>query len=154
MLSTPFFMANFKMAKGVSDFRTLVYGFKTLFLIIFLIAPSPYKLVAFQTMKMTQQYDLSNKVALITGANSGIGKVTARTLAQLGATVVISGRNREKVEDAAKEIQSQTGNQKVDYLLADLSRQADIKTLANSFLSKYDQLHILINNAGLILSNR
>lgn len=91
---------------------------------------------------------LQGKVVLITGASSGIGKVTARELAQLGATLVLVCRNRAKGEAVQSEIRAATGNQNIDLLIGDLSVQADIRRVAAEFTRKYVRLHVLINNAG------
>jgi NAD(P)-dependent dehydrogenase (short-subunit alcohol dehydrogenase family) len=92
--------------------------------------------------------NMIGKICLVTGGTNGIGKATAHTLAQMGATVVIVGRDAQKAAQVSKEIQTASGNQNVDWLLADLSSQQDIRRLAAEFKSKYSQLHVLINNAG------
>lgn len=85
---------------------------------------------------------------MVTGATSGIGAVTARVLAEKGATVVVVGRNAEKCQATANHIKQQTGNPKVEFLLADLSVQEAIRQLAEQFQSRYQRLDVLVNNAG------
>lgn len=98
---------------------------------------------------------MKNKVILITGATSGIGKVAATELAKQGATVVIVGRSAEKAQATVKDIQQATGHQQqVDYLLADLSSMAEVRRLAEEFKKKYDRLDVLINNAGATFTTR
>jgi NAD(P)-dependent dehydrogenase (short-subunit alcohol dehydrogenase family) len=97
---------------------------------------------------------LTGKTCLITGANAGIGKVTALKLAQQGATVVMLCRNKEKGEAALNEIKQQSGNQNVDLLLADLSSQAEIRRVADEFKARHTRLDVLLNNAGVYLLNR
>jgi NAD(P)-dependent dehydrogenase (short-subunit alcohol dehydrogenase family) len=92
---------------------------------------------------------MEGKVCIITGANSGIGKETARGLAKMGATVVMVCRDRPAGEAALDEIVADSGNHDVDLLIADLSSQAAVRQLARVFLSEYEQLHVLINNAGV-----
>ena len=92
--------------------------------------------------------NMSNKICLVTGANSGIGKATALGLAQLGATVVMVCRNSDKGEVARKEIQARSGNSKIDLFSADLSSQQAVRQLVQDFQQKYTQLHVLVNNAG------
>ncbi|QKE72051.1 SDR family NAD(P)-dependent oxidoreductase [Arthrobacter citreus] len=91
---------------------------------------------------------MKNKIILITGSTDGIGKVAAKTLAKQGHTVIIHGRNRSKAQSVCEEIKLETGNLKVDYLIADLFSFADIKRMTDEFKKKYDRLDVLINNAG------
>jgi NAD(P)-dependent dehydrogenase (short-subunit alcohol dehydrogenase family) len=91
---------------------------------------------------------LKEKICLVTGATSGIGLETARELARQGATTVIVSRNPERCAAAALSIRQETGNPGVDFIAADLSSQAQIRELANTFLGRYTQLHVLVNNAG------
>ncbi len=97
---------------------------------------------------------MKGKVCLITGANSGIGKETAQALADFGATVVMVCRNVEKGKTARNEIIQQTGNQNVGLIIADMGSQKQVHRLSESFRSQYNSLHVLINNAGLILGTR
>jgi NAD(P)-dependent dehydrogenase (short-subunit alcohol dehydrogenase family) len=97
---------------------------------------------------------MERKVCLITGANSGIGKETALALAKMNATVVMLCRNKQRGEKAQKEIIEQSGNKNVDLLLCDLSSLEDIKKFVSEFKNKYEKLHVLINNAGVMLKNR
>jgi len=98
--------------------------------------------------------DLTNKVAVITGANSGIGKVAARQLASMGARVVMICRNRERGEEARSEIIHATQNSDVILFLGDLSDQKQVRAVAHEFCEIYDRADILINNAGIIDSGR
>ena len=76
---------------------------------------------------------MRGKVCLVTGATSGIGKMTALELATKGATVVIVGRNREKCEDTLQEIEAATGSKNLDYLVADLSSFVEVRRLSQEF---------------------
>jgi NAD(P)-dependent dehydrogenase (short-subunit alcohol dehydrogenase family) len=91
---------------------------------------------------------LNGKVCMVTGATAGIGVVTARALAQEGAKVIVVGRNKEKSASTVAQIKKQTGNPDVQYMLADLSIQKEVRKLAEDFKSKFTQLDILVNNAG------
>jgi NAD(P)-dependent dehydrogenase (short-subunit alcohol dehydrogenase family) len=97
---------------------------------------------------------MKDKVCMITGASSGIGKATAVDLARMGATVVTVCRDQGRGGAALAEIKAATGNPNVDLLLADLSSQAAIRQVAKEFKTHYPQLHVLINNAGVALSKR
>jgi NAD(P)-dependent dehydrogenase (short-subunit alcohol dehydrogenase family) len=92
--------------------------------------------------------DMQGKVCLVTGSSSGIGKVTARELAKMGATVVMICRNRAKGEATLAEIKAESSNAQVDLIVADLSELSQVRRAANEFTHKYTQLHVLINNAG------
>ncbi len=98
--------------------------------------------------------DMNNKKVLITGATAGIGKITALELAKMGAQVVITGRNPQKTEAVAREISRLAGNLDVDYLVGDLSVQADMRRLANEYRRRYDRLDVLINNAAALFMRR
>ena len=91
---------------------------------------------------------MKDKIVLITGATGGIGKQTAISLALLGATVVVTGRNKKSGEEALKEIIEVSKNNKIDLILADISTIAGINKLASEFKSRYKRLDFLINNAG------
>ncbi|MAS34871.1 MAG: short-chain dehydrogenase [Anaerolineaceae bacterium] len=98
--------------------------------------------------------DMRGKVVLVTGATNGIGQVTARELARMGATTVIAGRNAEKLQATVEEIRQQAPDAQVDSLRADLSLMTDVRTLAETFLNRYDRLDVLVNNAGAGASQR
>lgn len=91
---------------------------------------------------------------MITGATSGIGAVAAMELARLGATVVGVGRNPEKCASVAARIQKETNNPYVEYLVADLASQAQVRQLVETFNAKYTNLDVLVNNAGAYFSTR
>lgn len=92
----------------------------------------------------------SQLIALITGATSGIGEVTARELARQGAHIVLLARNAEKAEAARRAISAAAGHSRVDVLLCDLADLSQVRRAAAEFLARYDQLDLLINNAGLL----
>jgi NAD(P)-dependent dehydrogenase (short-subunit alcohol dehydrogenase family) len=92
--------------------------------------------------------NMNEKICLVTGANSGIGKVTATALAAGGATVIMVCRSREKGEAARDEIVRETRNENVDLMIADFSDLGQIRRLAAEVKAKYPRLHALVNNAG------
>ena len=98
--------------------------------------------------------DMGGKTCLITGGTSGIGLVTARELAKLGTDVVITARSQAKLASAVEEIQLGSGRDSVSGLVADLSSQAEVRSLANDFMAQYDRLDVLINNAGAVYLRR
>ncbi|MFW9954458.1 MAG: SDR family oxidoreductase [Candidatus Thorarchaeota archaeon] len=91
---------------------------------------------------------MKDRICLITGASSGIGKATALELAKMNAQVVIVARNKDRGKAVVSEIIAASGNSNVDLIVADLSSQKDIRQLVQEFKSKYNQLHVLVNNAG------
>ena len=97
---------------------------------------------------------MTGKVCMVTGANSGIGKATALGLANIGATVVMVCRCQERGEAALAEIKQKSSNERIFLLLADLASQAAIRKLAEDFKRQYSELHVLINNAGIIPRKR
>jgi NAD(P)-dependent dehydrogenase (short-subunit alcohol dehydrogenase family) len=86
---------------------------------------------------------------MITGASSGLGRVTALELARMGATLTLICRNRARGEEVIAEIRERTGNQSANLMLADLARQQSIRDLAREFLARGEPLHVLVNNAGV-----
>ncbi|MFL6497683.1 MAG: SDR family NAD(P)-dependent oxidoreductase, partial [Nitrososphaera sp.] len=101
---------------------------------------------------------IEDKICLITGGTSGIGKEIAIGLAKMKANVVLVGRDKVRCEATVEEIHKNasitTNKNRVSYLLADLSSQKSVKQLAKKFLDNYESLDILINNAGVFLSKR
>ncbi len=93
---------------------------------------------------------MKNKICLITGATSGIGQATAMALAQMEATVIVAGRSAERCQHTVDRIKRESGNPNIDYLVADLSVQAEVRKLVADFKSRYEQLDVLVNNAATI----
>jgi NAD(P)-dependent dehydrogenase (short-subunit alcohol dehydrogenase family) len=90
---------------------------------------------------------------MITGANAGIGKVTALELAKMGANIIIVCRNVKKGEEALKEIRRKSHSRSVTLLVADLSSQTSIRQCVQNFKDNYSALHVLINNAAIVPGN-
>ena len=94
------------------------------------------------------------RTCLVTGANSGIGRETARGLARLGHRVVLASRNPQRGEAARRDVAATTGNPAVELMIVDLSRQASIRDFARAFLDAHRELHVLVNNAGIWSTRR
>ena len=94
--------------------------------------------------------DLQDKIILVTGATSGIGKVTARELARQGAQVIILARNGDKAKQVQQELIAATDNPRIDVVLADLSVLQQVRDVATQLHDKYPRLDVLVNNAGLM----
>lgn len=97
---------------------------------------------------------MNSKTIMITGSTDGIGKQTALELAQMGAHILLHGRNRERGEAVREEIKKITGNPGVEYFNADLSSQHQIHRLANEIHANVKKLDVLINNAGVDMVER
>jgi NAD(P)-dependent dehydrogenase (short-subunit alcohol dehydrogenase family) len=92
----------------------------------------------------------TEKTVVVTGATEGIGRVTAKEIAKRGARVVIVGRNPEKTKARAEEVKTFAGHDRVDFALADFSKQSSIRALGKDLRSRLDRLDVLVNNAGAI----
>ena len=92
------------------------------------------------------------KTILVTGSTDGIGKQTALELAEMGARVILHGRNRSKAQRVLKEIRQNTGNDQMDLFIADLSSLSQIRTMGAEIRRKYNRLDVLINNAGVAMN--
>lgn len=92
--------------------------------------------------------DLTGKVAIVTGANTGIGKEVARNLGRFGATVVMACRSRERGDQALRELAADVGDRFV-LKMVDLSSQKSIRSFASQITEQFDRLDILVNNAGI-----
>lgn len=98
--------------------------------------------------------ELAGKHALVTGANSGLGKAVAQALAERGATVYIGARDRARGEAAVAELRAATGNPNLHLMLADLKSQSEVRRLAAEIAERCEALHFLVNNAGTAYPNR
>ena len=97
-------------------------------------------------MKTLDKYNLTGKVALVTGGGSGIGAASAKTLAEAGATVLIVGRRKDKLEAVQEEIRAAGGA--CEILPADISTEEACKEIVDQCVARLNQLDILVNNAG------
>ena len=90
---------------------------------------------------------MAGKTVLVTGGTGGIGSATAMGLAMMGARLGITGRDRGRTEEAAREIRAASGGQ-VDVFVADLSSQSEVRRLADEVLQTYPRIDVLVNNVG------
>jgi NAD(P)-dependent dehydrogenase (short-subunit alcohol dehydrogenase family) len=95
-----------------------------------------------------------DRVSLVTGATSGIGKATAQVLAAIGAPTVLVARDAARGEATVEEIRRTTGSDRVEVLVADLSSQDSISELAKTFRRDHDRLDVLVNCAGAFFRER
>ncbi|XP_064360954.1 dehydrogenase/reductase SDR family member 12 isoform X5 [Dromaius novaehollandiae] len=99
------------------------------------------------------EVDVAGKSFLVTGANSGIGKATAKGIAKRGGTVHMVCRNKERAEEAKAEIMTETGNQSIFLHILDISNPKEIWKFAEKFKNEH-KLNVLINNAGCMVNQR
>ena len=97
---------------------------------------------------------MEGKLCVVTGATDGIGRVTARALAERGAEVVLVGRNAAKGAEVCKAIQRSSRNNRVRFEQADLSSQAEIRTLAERLGEGGAAIDVLVNNVGALFTRR
>ena len=94
---------------------------------------------------------LSGKVALITGASSGIGAATAILFSKLGANLSLTGRNVENLQSTANAcIQAEPGQKKPLLIPADLTNESELASLVQKTIDEFGKLDILVNNAGVL----
>lgn len=97
---------------------------------------------------------MEGRTVVITGATSGLGLSTARSLATLGARVVMVGRDPDKAENARAEVAAASGNDDLSVQIADLGLMSDVRDLAGRLLEAEDAIHVLINNAAILPAER
>ena len=103
------------------------------------------------TEEVLEGIELSGKLAVITGATSGLGLETARALASKGAKVVILGRNPEKLKNAENVLSDMNLAGEIDTALLDLADLDNVRVAAEHLLQRYTKIDILVNNAGVMI---
>lgn len=94
--------------------------------------------------------DLTGKIAIVTGANTGIGRVTAVELARKNAQVILACRSRERTEPVLQEIEKLNPKVKATFMELDLGNWASVQKFGKKFLEDFEALHLLVNNAGIM----
>jgi NAD(P)-dependent dehydrogenase (short-subunit alcohol dehydrogenase family) len=97
---------------------------------------------------------MRGKTCLVTGATSGIGVVTAGSLARRGASLILVGRDQGRCDEAVERIRRESGNPAVEAVVADLSVQDEVRRLAAEVREKHPRLDVLVNNAGAMFAPR
>lgn len=96
---------------------------------------------------------MKNKTVLVTGSTDGIGKQTVLEMAQLGATVILHGRDPAKGHRVMQEIKEASHNEQLDIFIANLASLNQVRKMSDEIHQKYDRLDVLINNAGVALGS-
>lgn len=99
-------------------------------------------------------WSMEGKTCVITGASSGIGKVSAEQLASMGARVVMVCRSQGRGERAKAEVEARSGRGSVELMLADLASLDSVRAFARKFEESHGSLHVLLNNAGVVRLRR
>ncbi|XP_045765642.1 3-oxoacyl-[acyl-carrier-protein] reductase FabG-like [Maniola jurtina] len=95
----------------------------------------------------------SNKVVLITGASSGIGAETAKEFSKLGANIVITGRNKDKLNNVVKQCEELSPNKlKPLLIIADMNKEDDVENIIKTTIDQFNKIDVLVNNAGILES--
>lgn len=97
---------------------------------------------------------MNGKRVLITGGNTGMGLASAKALAQKGAHVIITSRNNERGINAVREINDYSGHASAEMMLCDLASLESIRAFCQAFISRWQTLDVLINNAGVVETKR
>src|SRR5438876_420966 len=92
---------------------------------------------------------VNQQTILVTGATDGLGKTVARELAARGATVLLHGRDETRLEQALSEVSKATGSTTLRSYRADFSSLDEVRQLTGEIDQDHDQLHLLVNNAGI-----
>lgn len=108
----------------------------------------------FKGSRCLSQVKLHGKTAIVTGANTGIGKATALELAKRGARVILACRNKERAEAAVYDIRQDSGNNQVRFMPLDLASLQSVRDFVETFLKSEPRLDFLINNAGVVGPDR
>ena len=93
--------------------------------------------------------ELAERMVVVTGANTGIGRATAEALARQGWRVYVASRSAEKGEAAVAAIKAAAGSDSVWFLPLDLADLSSVRACAEAFLARGEPLHVLVNNAGV-----
>jgi retinol dehydrogenase-12 len=112
-------------------------------------APALLTRAAADPMLAAMAQDLANKTFIVTGANTGIGKVTAKELARRGAHVIVACRSKDKAAAVIEEIQRDTTSASLEYVHLDLGDLASVRACAEAIAARGTPIHGLINNAGM-----
>jgi dehydrogenase/reductase SDR family protein 12 len=99
-----------------------------------------------------ESFDMTERAVVVTGATSGLGRHTAQRCAELGANVIVVGRNADKTVWVRDEIASATGSQFLEVAIADMGELEQVRALASAITSRHERIDVLVHNAGALLA--
>ncbi len=97
---------------------------------------------------------VKDKIIMVTGSTDGIGKQTAIDLAEMGANIIVHGRNESKAKQAAENVKQRSGATNIEYVVCDLSSLEQIRKMSEDIHQRFDKIDVLINNAGVYKTER
>ncbi|TNN01423.1 hypothetical protein fugu_010805 [Takifugu bimaculatus] len=118
------------------------------------VAAFVFRHVVVRGKQCTSQARLGGKTVIVTGSNTGIGKMTAIDLARRGARVILACRSRERGEAALADVKRESGSSQVVFMQLDLGSLKSVRSFAETFLRTEPRLDLLINNAGVYMQGR
>lgn len=98
--------------------------------------------------------DMTGKIVIVTGANSGMGLATTSELAKSGAHVIMACRSQARGEAALRQAQQESGSSNIELMSLDLGSFDSIRAFASEYKAKYEHLDVLVNNAGVVTIQR
>ena len=104
-------------------------------------------------MNIMEKYNLTNKVAIITGAATGLGKAMAQALAQAGANIVIADIDESKAKDTAQQIKQDEGMDTLA-IRTDVTDEQQVESMLDQVVHQFGQVDVLINNAGIVMNEQ
>ncbi|XP_042342368.1 dehydrogenase/reductase SDR family member 13-like [Plectropomus leopardus] len=113
-----------------------------------------YRHIVVKGKRCTSEAKLDGKTVIVTGSNTGIGKMTAIDLAKRGARVIMACRSKQRGEAALEDVKRESGSHQVLFMQLDLGSLKSVRNFAETFLKSEPRLDILINNAGIYLQGR
>ncbi|XP_074535627.1 dehydrogenase/reductase SDR family member 13-like [Halichoeres trimaculatus] len=113
-----------------------------------------YREIVVKGKRCTSTVRLHGKTAIVTGSNTGIGKITAIDLAKRGARVILACRSKQRGEAALEEVKRESGSSQVVFMQLDLGSLKSVRSFAENFLKTESRLDLLINNAGIYMHGR
>ncbi|XP_074536378.1 dehydrogenase/reductase SDR family member 13-like [Halichoeres trimaculatus] len=121
---------------------------------VFIVVAYVFREIVVKGKRCTSTVKLHGKTVIVTGSNTGIGKITAIDLAKRGARVILACRSKQRGEAALEEVKRESGSTQVVFMQLDLGSLKSVRSFAENFLKTESRLDLLINNAGILMQGR